>query len=137
MPITNQPQPPSGHDRFLDVEMPEWFVLEVKEDGRWLDIGFFAPYQFERLDDGTYVCGGWGASTTYIRCLAYRDEGIEHVDGGRPRWLYRLRRIRRQSLTPRICLRGHRRPFVGLLGTDTESRRVESSYTLPPPANHV
>lgn len=53
--------------------------------------GFFGRHHFERLEDGTYVCGGYGASPTFIRCLAHHDEGIEVVDGTGERFTYRLR----------------------------------------------
>jgi hypothetical protein len=74
--------------------------------------GFFGRHHFERLEDGTYVCGGYGASPTFIRCLAHHDEGIEVVDGTGERFTYRLRphpAPGTRAVLARICLRSHGR----------------------------
>lgn len=75
------PAPPSGYDRFLEVEMPEWFVLDAQTDKGWIDWGFYGRHQFKRLDDGTYVCSAYGASPTFIHCVAHDEEGIDVLDG--------------------------------------------------------
>ncbi len=34
----NGPQPPPGHDRYLEIAMPERFVLEFQTgDGTWME----------------------------------------------------------------------------------------------------
>ena len=84
------PKPPPGHDRFLDVEIPEWFVLDALTEHGWLDWGFYGRHQVERLEDGTYVCLGPGVPI-FLRCLAHREEGFDAVDGTGRRLIYRLR----------------------------------------------
>jgi len=85
------PKPPAGEDRFLDLEIPDWFVLDaLTEEHGWLDWGFYGRHQVERLEDGSYVCLGDGVPI-YLRCLAHRDEGFDAVDGTGRRLIYRLR----------------------------------------------
>jgi len=45
--------------KFIDIAMPEQFVLEVptEADG-WIDHGVFRAADFDRLDDGSYLCAG-------------------------------------------------------------------------------
>ncbi len=71
--------------------MPEWFVLDVRTDEGWVDWGFYGRHHFERLEDGSYVCGGYGGSPTFIRCVAHHEEGVDVLDGGGKRHTYRLR----------------------------------------------
>ena len=42
----------------------------------------FAGRIFERLEDGSYVCGDYSHSPVYLRCIAHRDGCFEHVDQG-------------------------------------------------------
>jgi hypothetical protein len=85
--------PPSDFDleRFLNIRLPEEFVLEVEtKDGRWIDWGLFRRDLFQRLEDGTYVCAGHGWSPLFLRCLEQRGDLIDVVDGTGKRFTYRL-----------------------------------------------
>ena len=56
--------------KFIDITMPDQFVLEVPtEQGSWIDHGLFRASDFDRLDDGAYLCAGHGGSPVYLRCL--------------------------------------------------------------------
>jgi len=56
--------------KFIDITMPDQFVLEVPtEQGGWIDHGLFRASDFDRLDDGAYLCAGHGGSPVYLRCL--------------------------------------------------------------------
>lgn len=81
-----------AHDvRFLDVDMPPQFILEVRDaGGRWIDWGRFDRELFGRLDDGSYVCAGHGGSPLFLRCTEQRGNEIECVDGGGELHIYRL-----------------------------------------------
>lgn len=76
---------------YLDVPMPDWFVLECEcDDGTWIDQAFCTPENFCRNADGSYLCSD-GGSGLWIRALAlHRDGVIDHVDGGGTRHRYRL-----------------------------------------------
>lgn len=69
--------------RYLDLHLPPRFQLEVRDGrGEWTDLGSFRRRDFERLDDGAYVCGDYSHSPVYLRCIAHRDGYFEHVDQG-------------------------------------------------------
>lgn len=74
--------------------MPDRFVLETLEaNDEWVVWGDYTDDLFKRLPDGAYVCGGYGASPTWIRCVHRHGERLHVVDGrGRP-FIYRLRPI--------------------------------------------
>lgn len=79
-----------GGDRYLDLDMPEHFLLEVRaDDGTWIEEARCRRTEFERLDDGAFICSS-GGSATWIRCLEHLDNGFVHVDGGGNRFVYRL-----------------------------------------------
>lgn len=86
------PKPPAGHDRFLDVELPEHFVVEVVTDGgEWLGGNGYLAQDCRRLDDGSYACGHrFGGSPQWIRCVAHLPDSFIHLDGGGRAWRYRL-----------------------------------------------
>jgi hypothetical protein len=70
--------------------MPRRFILEFwLEDGGWMDWGAYPRRLFERLPDGSYVCGCHG-STVWIRCIAHHGDHFEHIDGGGDVHRYRL-----------------------------------------------
>ena len=71
--------------RFLDIAIPERFVLEFLTDtGEWLDHGLYDADSFERGDDGTYACLGHG-SPLYLRCRAPgRQRDLRHRRQWRP-----------------------------------------------------
>lgn len=71
--------------------MPETFILEVQTDNGWIDWGWYRAGDFERLEDGSYVCAGLGGSPTWIRCIGRRDDSLDVVDGAGDRYRYRLR----------------------------------------------
>jgi hypothetical protein len=77
--------------RFLEVEMPARFVLEVEtSSGSWIDYGLFAAETFARLEDGAYVCAGHGGSPLLLRCVAESDGVLECLDGAGQPVRYRL-----------------------------------------------
>jgi hypothetical protein len=70
--------------------MPRRFILEFQtDDGEWMDWGAYPRRLFERLPDGSYICGA-DASPVLIRCIAHHDGWFEHVDGGGDVYRYRL-----------------------------------------------
>ena len=86
----NGPQPPPGHDRYLEIAMPEHFLLEFQaEDGTWIEEAHCLSREVERLEDGSYICSS-GGSATWIRCVDHRGDHFVHVDGGGERHRYRL-----------------------------------------------
>jgi hypothetical protein len=81
---------PRRRRRYIDVEMPERFVLEVlTPQGEWLDWGLYDSSSFVRLRDGTYLSATEG-SPLYLRCLR-QDGSVSYVmDGGGNPFTYRL-----------------------------------------------
>lgn len=72
-----------SQSRYLALDLPPTFILEIRsEAGIWSEWGAYRAKDFERLEDGTYVCAGHGGSPTWLRCIAHRDGYFEHVDGG-------------------------------------------------------
>ncbi|MEI6446692.1 MAG: hypothetical protein WCO96_02280 [Actinomycetes bacterium] len=85
--------------RFLDLEMPALFDLEVPlkgHRGEWIvDVGSLSPQLFARLDDGSYLCAGHGSHPVYLRVAEVLDGGvIRCLDGGGESFLYRLRAVK-------------------------------------------
>lgn len=77
--------------KFIDIAMPERFVLEVPtEEGGWIDHGLFPASAFGRLEDGSYLCAGHGGSPVYLRCLEQRGEELDVLDGQDNVCTYRL-----------------------------------------------
>ena len=84
--------------RFLDLDMPDVFDLEVPSGNSptgWIvDVGSLTPDLFDRLDDGSYLCAGYGGRPLYLRVVEVLEGGvIRCVDGGGEAFLYRLRAI--------------------------------------------
>jgi hypothetical protein len=77
--------------RYLEVEMPDRFVLEFQRpDGDWMDEAFCSPQDFVRNDDGSYLCSD-GGTGLWIRAVHIDSDGvIDHVDGGGGHHRYRL-----------------------------------------------
>ena len=76
--------------RYLEVEMPPRFALEAKTaTGDWILEAICTPDQFDRLEDGSYICSHFG-SGLWIRCVADHGDWFEHEDGGGGRHRYRL-----------------------------------------------
>jgi hypothetical protein len=76
---------------YLDVDLPESFMLQVPEpDAEWFTRAVFRREAFGRAEDGTYACAGHGGLPIYIRCVARYDDHIEVVDGGGTHYTYRL-----------------------------------------------
>jgi hypothetical protein len=98
----NDPHDPER--RYLEVEMPDWFVLEFQlPDGTWMDEAFCTPEHFGRNDDGSYLRSD-GGSGLWIRAVHIDEDGvIHHVDGGGEHYRYRLAALpnERYSLTER------------------------------------
>jgi hypothetical protein len=82
---------PMSH--FQDIDMPPCFVLEFRDgEGDWLDHALLRASDFDRLDDGAYLCTGNG-SRVWLRCLEQRGDEIDVIDvidGGGDRLTYRL-----------------------------------------------
>jgi hypothetical protein len=80
--------PPHQHG-YLAFDLPDEFVLEHEtRDGGWIDHGRYNARDFQRLDDGAYVCSA-GGSPTWLRCLRRDGDVLTVADGaGRP---YRAR----------------------------------------------
>ncbi len=77
--------------KFIDIAMPERFVLEVPaEEGGWIDHGLFRAADFDRLDDGAYLCAGHGGSPVYLRCLEQRGNDLDVLDGDSNVFTYRV-----------------------------------------------
>ncbi len=72
--LSPTPRPPPGRDRFLDLELPERFVLQFETpDGTWMDEAVCLQRQFVRNADGSYLCTS-SSSALWIRCVAHRLE---------------------------------------------------------------
>ena len=81
--------------RFLDLAMPARFDLEVPYDespsGWIVDVGSLTPEMFDRLDDGSYLCAGYGGRPLYLRVVELLEGGvIRCVDGGGEGFVWRV-----------------------------------------------
>lgn len=75
---------------FLDIEMPDSFVLEcLTSNGLWIDWGLYASSMFDHSPDGTYVCSGWGGSPLFLRCLRQDGSVIYVLNGAGQPFTYR------------------------------------------------
>src|SRR5713101_182120 len=82
--------PPPPH-RYLDVDLPERFVLEVQDgEGGWVDYGLYHADRLVRCDDGSYFCQPGAGSPIYLRCLDQHGDVIHVVDGVGEHFLYEL-----------------------------------------------
>ena len=82
--------PEVGPRPFLDIKMPEEFVLEcLDSEGNWIDLRLCHAQDFGRLEDGTYV-HSTGGSPLFLRCLRQDGRVIYVVDGGGDPYTYRL-----------------------------------------------
>jgi hypothetical protein len=66
--------------RYLDLDFPERFDLQVEDRGRWWSIVAAGPEDFERQPDGSYVCSP-GYTLVFIRCVEKHPGYFVHVDG--------------------------------------------------------
>lgn len=69
--------------------MPDYFRLDICENGRWMDWGAFPASSFERLDDGGYVLSDEGAYVR-LRCVEHHGDSFDHADGGGDLHRYRI-----------------------------------------------
>ncbi len=77
-------------ERFIDIEMPEEFVLEcLTADGSWIDWGLYRAEEFERQEDGAYL-NAMDGSPLWLRCLRQDGSVIYVIDGGGDPFTYRL-----------------------------------------------
>ena len=77
--------------RFLDVELPARFVLQVeRQRGGWVEHGIYDASGFARNDDGSYVCAGHGLSPTFLRCVKREGDVITVPDGAGQPFRYRI-----------------------------------------------
>jgi len=75
--------------RFIDIDMPEEFVLEcLTPDGGWVDWGLYRAEDFERQEDGAYL-NAMDGSPLWLRCLRQDGAVIYVVDGGGEPFTYR------------------------------------------------
>lgn len=95
----SDPLPPNGLDQFLEVQLPEHFEVEVVTDrGHWLGGNSYLRGDCNRLEDGSYVCGGrGGGSPQWIRCVAHLPDSFIHLDGGGRPWRYRLSAVEAET----------------------------------------
>ena len=84
-----------GHgQRYVGIDMPDVFELEaLTETGEWIVWGRYEPSMFGRLEDGTYVCAGYGGSPLFLRCLRQAGSVIYVLDGGGEPYTYRLQPV--------------------------------------------
>lgn len=80
------PVPP----RFLDLRLPDRFRVDVCDERRWVDVGIFDATSLGRLDDGSYVCSGWGGSPLFLRCIEAHDDELVCLDGSGAALAYRI-----------------------------------------------
>jgi hypothetical protein len=85
---------PSGPDptlSFRAIQLPEQFGLEaLTSDGAWIEFGRYAGDMFSRLEDGSYVCAGWGASPLFLRVVRQDGVVLYVLDGGGQPYAYRF-----------------------------------------------
>lgn len=77
--------------RYLELDFPERFDLQVEEEGSWFSIVAAGADEFEHQPDGSYVCSP-GYTLVFLRCIEKHEDHFIHVDGdgkGR-RFKYRL-----------------------------------------------
>ena len=71
--------------------MPDEFVLEsLDAEGSWIDAGRFRSGDFDRLEDGTYVCSTGAGTPLWLRCVRQDGSVIYVVDGEGNPYTYRL-----------------------------------------------
>jgi hypothetical protein len=81
----------SGTRSYVALELPTRFALSsLGDDGAWTAWGEFRAADFSRLDDGSYLCSGYGGSPVYLRCTRQEGSVIECIDGGGELHTYRL-----------------------------------------------
>jgi hypothetical protein len=76
---------------FIELQLPRRFILEVQTaDGGWIDHGIYDAEVFIRIEDGSYVCAGYGGSPTYLRCISRDRDVITVLDGAGDPFRYRI-----------------------------------------------
>ena len=99
--------------RYLNVNLPSEFLVEVPARGGavWLVHGHYARDMFSRIEDGSYVCAGYGGSPFYIRCIAHDGAVLTLVDGAGRNFRIRVRAVVRETLPAEhqlvTCTSGH------------------------------
>lgn len=58
-------------------------------EGEWVDWGLYRAEEFERQEDGAYLCAAEG-SPLWLRCLRQDGSVIYVIDGGGDPFTYRL-----------------------------------------------
>jgi hypothetical protein len=86
MPETDEP-------RYLDMEMPEYFRLEIFGEGKWWNQTTCYRRDFVRLDNGGYLCRRAIGSPIWIRCIAHWSDFFIHIDGDGNGDVFRYRLI--------------------------------------------
>jgi hypothetical protein len=76
-----RPCPPPGRDRFLELDLPERFMLQCYENGRWTEEAVAPRSRFTRQPDGSYA-GDAGGSPIWFRCVCGHGDYFIHMDGG-------------------------------------------------------
>jgi len=77
--------------RFLDVELPPYFAIDVPDDsGGWETHGTYPRHLFDRLEDGTYVCSGHGGSPLFLRVIHQDGDLLTVLDGMGDEYLYKI-----------------------------------------------
>lgn len=81
---------------YLDVDMPPRFALEIQlDDGDWMLEAVCAANQFDRTDDGAYICSSF-SSGLWIRCVERHADHFVHIDGGGKTHRYRIKQLPEQ-----------------------------------------
>ena len=76
---------------FIELQLPRRFILEVQTaGGGWIDHGVYDAEVFVRVEDGSYVCAGYGWSPTYLRCISRDRDVITVLDGDGDAFRYRI-----------------------------------------------
>ena len=93
-----------GAKQFLDIDLPPVFSIDVPAESMpspdgWIPYWDYCEREgFDRLDDGSYICAGYGGSPIYLRVVKILKGGeIDVVDGGGDRYRYRIRPVSRAS----------------------------------------
>jgi hypothetical protein len=87
--VNPEPSPPISR-RYLELQLPERFELQVLGPrGTWIEEGVFAPSQFSRQPNGSYL-GSADGSPTWLRCVTRHDGYFVHQDGGGHLFAYRI-----------------------------------------------
>lgn len=76
--------------RYLEVDLPEEFVVESLERGKWMEWARHPREHFRRQENGSYVCAGYG-SPIFLRCVRKEGEKLHVLNGFGQPLVYRIR----------------------------------------------